>query len=328
MDHRVFPAPPPIDAPYRILSLDGGGAKGFYTLGVSKEIEALVRRPLHEQFDLIFGTSTGAIIAALVALGTPVDDIYQLYKSHVPVIMKLKSPAKKSAALQRLATEVFGPKTFSDVKTGIGIVATHWALEKPMIFKGDVSQAHGRHSTFVPGFGCTIGDAVRASCSAYPFFKRVHLKTSKGEQVELMDGGYCANNPTLYAIADAVAALQKPYGAMRVVSVGVGVYPEPKRWGYAWLIRRLMSVQLLQKTLNVNTLSMEQLRAILFKDIRTVRINDTFERPEMATDLMEHNMTKLNMLYQRGGESFAKHESELKSLLHITGQGARNSGGE
>jgi hemerythrin superfamily protein len=89
-----------------------------------------------------------------------------------------------------------------------------------------------------------------------------------------------------------------------------------------------MSVQLLQKTLNVNTLSMEQLRAILFKDIRTVRINDTFERPEMATDLMEHNMTKLNMLYQRGGESFAKHESELKSLLDITGQGARNSGGE
>ena len=48
------------------------------------------------------------------------------------------------------------------------------------------------------------------------------------------------------------------------------------------------------------------MRAILFVSIWTVRINDTFERPEMATDLMEHDLTKLNMLYQRGGESFGK----------------------
>jgi hypothetical protein len=65
----------------------------------------------------------------------------------------------------------------------------------------------------------------------------------------------------------------------------------------------------------VNTFAMEQLRAILFKDTRTVRINDTFERPEMATDLMESDLKKLNSLYQRGGESFAAHEAELKSML-------------
>jgi len=34
--------------PYRILSLDGGGAKGFYTLGVLSEIESLIKCPLHE----------------------------------------------------------------------------------------------------------------------------------------------------------------------------------------------------------------------------------------------------------------------------------------
>lgn len=42
---------------------------------------------------------------------------------------------------------------------------------------------------------------------------------------------------------------------------------------------------------------MDQLRAILFKDIWTVRINDMFERPEMATDLMESDLKKLNMRY-------------------------------
>lgn len=60
---------------------------------------------------------------------------------------------------------------------------------------------------------------------------------------------------------------------------------------------------------------MEQLRFILFKDIPTVRINDTFEQPEMATDLMESDLKKLNMLYQRGGESFANHEAQLKEFL-------------
>lgn len=63
------PASPGIKKPYRILCLDGGGAKGFYTLGVLREIEGLVKQPLCERFDLIFGTSTGAIIAALLALG-------------------------------------------------------------------------------------------------------------------------------------------------------------------------------------------------------------------------------------------------------------------
>ncbi len=71
---------------------------------------------------------------------------------------------------------------------------------------------------------------------------------------------------------------------------------------------------------------MEQLRTILFKDIWTVRINDTFERPEMATDLMESNLTKLNSLYQRGGESFANHEPELKKML-IGGQAATPADG-
>jgi uncharacterized protein len=35
----------PAERPCRILSLDGGGAKGFYTLGVLREIEGMVKRP-------------------------------------------------------------------------------------------------------------------------------------------------------------------------------------------------------------------------------------------------------------------------------------------
>jgi predicted acylesterase/phospholipase RssA len=304
------------DGNYRILSLDGGGAKGFYTLGVLKEIEGMLQCRLCDRFDLVFGTSTGAIIASLIALGYGVDEIHALYKKHVPSVMAAKSPSDKSKALAELADKIFGTNTFTDVKTGIGVVATRWVLERPMIFKGDIQQAHGRKGTFTPGFGVTIADAVVASCSAYPFFDRKVVTTSTADIVELIDGGYCANNPTLYAIADAAIALEKRRENIRVVNVGVGTYPEPAPGMKMWFAKKyLVSVQLLQKTLGSNTQSMDQLRHVLFHDIPTIRISDTFEQPEMATDLMEHDLTKLNLLRQRGAESFASREAILKEFL-------------
>jgi len=303
--------------PCRILSLDGGGAKGFYTLGVLHEIEGMIGCRLHEKFDLVFGTSTGAIIAALIALGYSVNEIHTLYNKHVPDVMQRRGRSEKSAALAELAESVFGSATFDAVKTRVGIVTTRWVIERPMIFKGSIEQAHGRAGTFSPGFGCTIGDAVQASCSAYPFFDRKFVETDSGDRVELVDGGYCANNPTLYAIADAKIALKIPDASIRVVSIGVGVYPEPHHslFSVARWSKYLLSVQLLQKTLEINTQSMDQLCTILFKHIPTIRINDKFEKPEMATDLFEHDLDKLNILRQRGRESFATRETQLRQFL-------------
>jgi predicted acylesterase/phospholipase RssA len=306
------------DERVKILSLDGGGAKGFYTLGVLREVEAMMGGgPLSDHFRLIFGTSTGSIIAALLALGYKVNDIYELYRDHVPKITKPKPRGRKSQALAALAHDVFKEQKFDAFKTDIGIVATKWMIERPMIFKANIDQAHGRKASFVPGFGCTIADVVQASCSAYPFFDRKVIYTAARDRVELVDGGYCANNPTLYAIADATVGLQIPAEILRVLSIGVGTYPEPKRGFFSTMrwVKYLRSVQLLQKTLEINTQSMDQLRFILFRHINTIRISDTFDQPEMATDLFEHDLHKLNLLRQRGVESFAKKEADLREQL-------------
>jgi predicted acylesterase/phospholipase RssA len=305
------------DGLYRILSLDGGGAKGFYTLGVLKEIEGMLGCPLYKRFDLIFGTSTGSIIGALLALGCEVDQIHELYKKHVVSVMAHKSAAMKTAALERLAADVFGDRKFDAVKMAVGIVATKWVIERPMIFKASIDQAHGRIGTFAPGFGCKIGDAVQASCSAYPYFNRKTVTTHTGDNIELVDGGYCANNPTLYAIADAIGPLNIAQENLRVISVGVGEYPsrEPPLFSKARWLRYLLSVQLLQRTLEINTQSMDQLRVILFKTVPTIRISDAFTQPEMATDLFEHDLAKLNILWQRGRESFGKQEAGLRDYL-------------
>jgi patatin-like phospholipase/acyl hydrolase len=299
-------------APFRVLSLDGGGAKGFYTLGVLQKIEEMIGPPLGAHFDLIYGTSTGAIIAALLALGRPVTEIRVLYEQHVPILMGNSSARARTAALKKLAAEVFGERTFTDFNTAIGIVTTRWKNERPMIFKSRSNQAFGG-GKFTAGFGALISDAIVASCSAYPFFERAIVRTTDGP-VELIDGGYCANNPTLYAISDAVGSLNIEPSRIRVLSLGVGTFPEPKRIT-TWFARKLLSVQLLQKTLEINTNTMEQLRRVLFKDIATIRISDTFSNPDLAADLLENNPEKLEGLRQQGIESFFKQSSEHKAFL-------------
>jgi len=308
--------------PYRILSLDGGGAKGFYTLGVLDEIEKNIGKPLNECFNLIFGTSTGSIIAALLARGDSVENVLKLYREHVPAIMGPENPAKRSAALQTLAKTVFGGTKIESFKTAIGIVTTNWKDERPLIFKASVAQAHGSVGSFVPFFGCSVADAVTASCSACPFFETHIVTKSNGDQVVLADGGFCANNPTLYAVADATLALKQPHHNLRVVSIGVGSYPEPSVWkkigrirGGWHLLRHGFNSDYLQKILGINTCSMEVLGNILFKDVPKIRINGAFTEPAMATDLFEHDLNKLNRLVQKGRLSYAEHELKLKEYL-------------
>lgn len=299
----------------RILSLDGGGAKGFYTLGVLGEVEAMLPRPIHETFDLIFGTSTGSIIAALLATGRKVDEIHKLYCEHVPKIMRERKPHERTLRLREVGEAVFKEDGFDTVLTGLGIVSTKWQLETPMIFKSSQTQAHGRKATFEPGFGCKLADAVEASCSAYPFFERKTVTTSSGNEIELFDGGYVANNPALYALADAVGPLGFSPADCRVLSIGCGQYPEPRYSFFERTKRRFWLVQLLQKTLEVNTASMDQLRQLLFADVQTVRVSDTFEKPEMATDMFEHDLKKLNILRQRGEQSFGRVEKDIQAVL-------------
>lgn len=298
----------------RVLSLDGGDSLGFYTLGVLREFEATLANPIHQTFDLIFGTSTGAIIASLLALGRSVGEVYELYKEHVPEVMKARGRSNKSKALETVGQKVFGDLTFDEMQTGVGVVSTKWELETPMIFKSSQTQAHGRRSTFVAGFGCKVADAVQASCAAFPIFEKKTVTTSLGDTIELIDGGYCANNPTLYALADATVSLGFSPDDCRVLSIGCGQYPRPKYNFARKALEGHLPVSLLQKTLQVNTASMAQLGSLLFPNVPLIRISDTFSKPELATDFVEHNLDKLNLLRQQGAASFALRERDIQAF--------------
>jgi len=57
----------PKDKTFRILSIDGGGIKGLYSLSILAVFEEHYKVKFHDYFDLICGTSTGGLIA--LALG-------------------------------------------------------------------------------------------------------------------------------------------------------------------------------------------------------------------------------------------------------------------
>lgn len=308
---------------FKILTLDGGGSKGFYSLGVLKEVEALVGCPLYEKFDLIYGTSTGAIIASLLALGESVNFIYDLYIKYIPAIMGEKKPSLRTAKLKELAKEVYGNKRFDSFKTNIGIVTTNWLTKTPKIFKANIGQAHGSVGTFVPGFGCYIRDAVAASCSAFPFFDRLTFHNLENEEFECIDGGFCANNPTLYAITDVELAFKISRENIKLLSIGTGEYvdvpPSLKLQTATCLGRIFVNKQINTNTINrileVNVQSMDQLRRIIYGDIETVRISDSFPSKDLATNLMETDIAKLKKLHQNGRNSFSKYESEIKKII-------------
>lgn len=297
--------------------MDGGGAKGVYTLGVLKEVEAIANAPLCEVFDLIFGTSTGSIIAALIALGYRIEEIENLYFALMPQIMTHRFSGTRTRALKIEAENIFGKQDFSTFKIPIGIVCANHDFERPMVFKYSVQQAHGRAATFKPGFGCTIADAVVASCAAYPFFKKVKVKTeNQGEQV-LMDGGYVANNPTLFALADACQAFKKNASELAVLSVGVGSYNEPKKSLFHQIFFSYWAHRHIAKMFNINSTTIEQLRVILFPHVPCVRISESYPQPEYATDLLESDVQKLRTLNSLGRESFAKYERDIRTTLKI-----------
>lgn len=77
---------PRVDGQRRLLACDGGGIRGLVTLEILAELERKLRSEYHDEklvladyFDYIAGTSTGAMIAAGLALGWPVERLIGIY---------------------------------------------------------------------------------------------------------------------------------------------------------------------------------------------------------------------------------------------------------
>jgi hypothetical protein len=126
----------------RILSLDGGGVRSAISIAVLERIEALLKRRhgnhaafrLVDYYDLIGGTSTGAILAAgLAAKGMTATELRNLYGELVRRVFTRGSalsgktalrPQFKGKKLLSILGDVFGDTTLGDerIATGLAVV--------------------------------------------------------------------------------------------------------------------------------------------------------------------------------------------------------------
>ncbi len=301
---------------FRVLVLDGGGSKGVYTIGVLKELELKLGGLLYEHFDLIYGTSTGSIIASLIALAQPLKNIEELYRKLIPKIMSGSGKKEKSRLLKSVADEVFGAKKFDSFKIDVGIVSLNYDEQRPLIFKSNYNQAHGMKHSFVPGFGCTISDAIQCSCSAYPVFDIKRITTKNQGEINVVDGGFIANNSTLFALIDATKAFNKKETDINLLSIGVGKFVEkPINWKLR-ILRKINFIKFIDRILNSNTTTNVLLSSLLFPNLKILRISETFNQPEYGTNMIEMDIQKLNKLTQLGRDSFAKFEKDIDAFFN------------
>ena len=197
------------DGPKRILALDGGGIRGAVTLGYLDKIQDILRKRydnpnlvLSDYFDLIGGTSTGAIIAGGLAIGMDVKEIKELYLKLGDKIFGSKrglfqrlSAKFKIKSLEAELEKIFKDMTLgsSDVKTGLCIVTKRadtrstWPL---------INHPGGKY--FEYNKDILLRKAIRASTAAPTYFMPEAFDVGGGQIGAFVDGGVSMhNNPSL-----------------------------------------------------------------------------------------------------------------------------------
>lgn len=224
MPRTLFEHLSPDTGPKRILALDGGGVKGILTLGMMKPLEAELRRRsgagpdfrLSDYYDLIGGTSTGAIIATGLALGLSVDEMIELYMRLGPdvfgrtagdgIFLQAKFESKK---LRRALSSVMTTKTLGsdDLKTGLAIHAKRIDTGSAWVVTNHPLGAFydpPADSTIYPNKRYRLVDLVLASAAAPTFFDEVLIDIEFDEKRRPIQQGYFVdgavganNNPSL-----------------------------------------------------------------------------------------------------------------------------------
>jgi patatin-like phospholipase/acyl hydrolase len=195
---------------FRILSIDGGGVRGYLAAAILANIEEHLNAalketvPLGQRFDLIAGTSVGGLIALGLASGRSASDLRELLLTLVPKVfgkhnrrfpfMHPLRPRYHVEVLERELQSLFGASTLADLTADVCVTAVSLIDAKPRLYKTDYSARNaGRLNE-------RLVDVAMASAAAPTYFSA----RSSQYSANLVDGGLAANNPSVIALIDAV----------------------------------------------------------------------------------------------------------------------------
>ena len=254
-----------------ILSIDGGGMRGMITIAMLAELETLTGKTCPELFDLVAGTSTGAIIAAGFGLGLSAQEMLEtIYRKRLPAAFR-SHPQGIWFWLRYLrhglhAMYEWTPflEAMSPISTGKKIKD----LQKPIVFL-TTRDLRTNNTYYVVSGGpggarfaeWPVTQAVAASGAAPIYFPPV--------LGNLIDGGVgVTGNPTLAATVEAMeyigAAGGYSNGSVINFSVGTGYRANTlqsgqgrRLWLYNWIqyvISGFMDDTALQQVFSARTI--------------------------------------------------------------------------
>jgi hypothetical protein len=226
-----------------MLALDGGGIRGVLTLGILQAIEEKVGAPLCRYFDYIAGTSTGAIIAAGLALGMTVPELLDFYRrsgtgmfQKTRFLERLNSLYHNGPLQQELET-VFGKQTTlkpQDLKTLLLIVTRNITTDSPWPISSNPEARYNLASRSDCNLCVPLWQLVRASTAAPVYFPPEVIALDARDPSKtfvFVDGAVTPyNNPAfvLFRFAtDPAYRLNWPKGEknLLLISVGTGMAP-------------------------------------------------------------------------------------------------------
>jgi hypothetical protein len=183
--------------PKRILALDGGGVRGALTVAFLERIEALLSERdgkdirLGDYFDLVGGTSTGAVIAGALALGYRTAQVKDFYLKLAPFAFKRQRwrvpllQAKFDArGLRNQIEAVVGDRVLqsTDLITGFCIITKRMDTGSPWIISNNPRAPYWESSSGdIGNKDYPLVNLVRASTAAPHFFDPELLPISRNE---------------------------------------------------------------------------------------------------------------------------------------------------
>ena len=187
-----------------ILCLDGGGVRGILTIQLLKKLEKISGLPCYELFDMVAGTSTGAIIASLIATGHGAEEIEKMYTELVTKVFQKKffrgrffhppafSKNNYRVLLKSLVGDITLEKTCQLHDLDIMITASDISAGEETFFscfKQNDGTFHGTYKNVL------LRGAMEATMSAPTYFYPME---------RFLDGGTTTyNNPSLAAFIEA-----------------------------------------------------------------------------------------------------------------------------
>lgn len=229
----------------KILALDGGGIRGMMSVEILAGIEAMLRRELNQgkdfvladYFDFVAGTSTGAIIAACIAMGMSTARIRKFYEESgvemfdkASLLKRLHYKYDDDNLARKLKSELGEGTTLGDEKLRclLMMVMRNATTDSPWPVSNNPFAKYNDRTRDDCNLRLPLWQLVRASTAAPIFFPPEVVSIGKKDFI-FVDGGVTMyNNP---AFQTFLMATTQPYRVnwdtgpdkMLLVSVGTGV---------------------------------------------------------------------------------------------------------